>query len=98
MISCYRDKHRFLDFHMAGEDLSERPLWNGRGFPYPFTREEEGPVFPRFISADFSSFEGWKTFARDYGLEGFTEFDQKLEEGLKRRIADIRNDYERGPI
>ena len=98
MISCYKDKHEFLDFHMAGEDISERPQWREQGFPYPFNRKEEGPIFPRFISADFSSFEGWKKFAKDYGLEGFMEFDQELEKELKRRIADVRKNYVRGPI
>ncbi|MHB8160591.1 MAG: hypothetical protein ACYDGS_08950 [Thermoleophilia bacterium] len=73
----YQEKHKFSHFPFEG---SSRP-----DFGCLVQGVEPGPLFPFFIDADFSTFEGFLKFAEDHGLEGFQKFDSQLNRELERR-------------
>jgi hypothetical protein len=43
----------------------------------------QGPVFPAFLKANFSTYEGWRYFIEDFGLDGFAALDAHQGGGVE---------------
>lgn len=73
----YQENHFFRQFPVKGGRFEH--------LVYPREAAEAGPVFPSFLAADFSTYEGFVKFADSFGLDGFGWFSEELEDQIDNR-------------
>lgn len=92
MSEPYLELHRFI-YYPVNDSFSLLP--EGQ---FCFRKETAGPIFPDFIEADFSSYEGFRSFTERYGLDGVATFSESLKGELELRFEAARNGEVRKPI